>query len=520
MPDRRAFITSSATLAAAALLPGVARGAPLAPFKLYDTHAHFHGTDLARYPFRVDIDPVRRERALAQPVTPEILFKAWDDAGVEMGCGVQFNTTYATDNAYLLDVAEQYPGRVAPVVILSPTDPATPASLKSMAKAYGIVGVRFSGLPDAEGRFAFLGEDAQRSWGTANDLGLVVVLMPLGSPPQPSALPAAMKRIGALADRYPRLNIVLDHFGFPVAERDADVRVQPRSPGAGGAQERASQIFDVPARAAAARRRPGQGVPELRHRSLRHRQHCLGFGFRQHAGRPRRLREARARFRREPDAGPEAGDLLRQRQAIVRLRRPAPRPRGAHERHSPPARFGHAGARIVAMLDDDYRTTRRREWDEAGKRYGTLSRRPLGRSDAAGHRSDPRERGDLARATDPSTWGRVREARRSRPPSAWGPGGKVVGIDSAPSMIAAARRRAREARRRECRVPRNGGGKPGLPRQFVRRDHLAIRLSALHRCRAGLEGIPSGAASGRAARRRDARCGGAESLFHPHPCWR
>src|SRR3546814_20708121 len=36
---------------------------------------------------------------------------------------------------------------------------------------------------------------------------------------QPHALPAAMKRIGELARTYPTLNIVLDHFGFPVAER-------------------------------------------------------------------------------------------------------------------------------------------------------------------------------------------------------------------------------------------------------------------------------------------------------------
>src|SRR3546814_4025673 len=77
-----------------------------------------------------------------------MLFERWDEAEVEMGCGVQFNALYSTDNRYLLDVAEQYPERVSPVVILWPTDPATPAALRSMAKAYGIGGVRFSGLPD------------------------------------------------------------------------------------------------------------------------------------------------------------------------------------------------------------------------------------------------------------------------------------------------------------------------------------------------------------------------------------
>src|SRR3546814_5627186 len=97
-----------------------------------------------------------------------MLFERWDEAEVEMGCGVQFNALYSTDNRYLLDVAEQYPERVSPVVILWPTDPATPAALRSMAKAYGIGGVRFSGLPDANGPFSFLQDGALRSWEAAN----------------------------------------------------------------------------------------------------------------------------------------------------------------------------------------------------------------------------------------------------------------------------------------------------------------------------------------------------------------
>src|SRR3546814_14925849 len=92
-------------------------------------------------------------------------------------------------------VAEQYPERVSPVVILWPTDPATPAALRSMAKAYGIGGVRFSGLPDANGTFSFLQDGALRSWAAANELGLVVVLMPMLSDPPPS-FPAAMKQLG------------------------------------------------------------------------------------------------------------------------------------------------------------------------------------------------------------------------------------------------------------------------------------------------------------------------------------
>ena len=225
MPDRRTFITSSMTLTTAALLPGIARGTP-APFKLFDTHPHVHSDDLAKFPYRIDVEPERRARAMARPVTSDVLLKAWDDAGVEGGCGVQFNALYSTDNRYLLHVAETYPQRVSPVVILWATDPATPAALQAMTKAYGIGGVRFSGPPDADGSFSFLSDNALRSWAMAEELGLVLVLMPMMSP-NPLALPAAMKRIGELAAKFPKLNIVVDHFGFPVAERTATFGFSP-----------------------------------------------------------------------------------------------------------------------------------------------------------------------------------------------------------------------------------------------------------------------------------------------------
>src|SRR3546814_17881008 len=98
-----------------------------------------------------------------------MLFERWDEAEVEMGCGVQFNALYSTDNRYLLDVAEQYTERVSPVVILWPTDPAPPAALRSRAKAYGLGGVRFSGLPAATGTFWCLHDGAMRPREGAHD---------------------------------------------------------------------------------------------------------------------------------------------------------------------------------------------------------------------------------------------------------------------------------------------------------------------------------------------------------------
>lgn len=225
MPSRRSFLQSSIALTMTGMLSAGARASSPAPFRIFDSHPHVHSGDLARYPYRIDIEPARRERAMARPVTPDVLLSGWDAANVEMGCGVQFNALYSTDNRYLLAVAEAHP-RILPVVILWATDPATPAALQSMARAYRIRGVRFSGSPDADGNFSFLGDEALRSWAVAEELGLVLVLMPMMSD-NPRALPAAMRRIGELAVRFPRLKIVLDHFGFPVAERTPSFGFSP-----------------------------------------------------------------------------------------------------------------------------------------------------------------------------------------------------------------------------------------------------------------------------------------------------
>ncbi len=226
MLHRRTFLASSLAIAAASSLPGIACAAPLAPFKLYDTHTHLYSSDLEKYPYRPDIAAASKTRTLAKPMTPEVLLQMFDEGGVEMGCGVQYNTTYYTDNSFLLDSADKYPKRIAPVVILAPLDPATPATLKAMARSNKIVGVRFSGSPDAEGNFSFLTDGASRAWRAANELGLVVVLMPVRSV-QPQALPAAMKRIGEIADKYPNVNIVMDHLGFPEIEKTPTFGLSP-----------------------------------------------------------------------------------------------------------------------------------------------------------------------------------------------------------------------------------------------------------------------------------------------------
>ncbi len=216
MIKRRTFIASTLAAAAATSLSRQALAAAPGP-KLFDTHAHFYTNEPEKYPFNATGARYGAERmiakATAKPMNPKTVFAFWDSVGVEKGTGVQYNSTYGTDNSYLLDVCKAHPDRAIPVVILSPTDAKTPATLAQWASDSHLAAVRFSGSPNAQGEVPFLSDAAKDTWAAANDLGIAVVLMPLGT-----NIPAALKKIAEHADRYPNVKIAIDHIGFPRPE--------------------------------------------------------------------------------------------------------------------------------------------------------------------------------------------------------------------------------------------------------------------------------------------------------------
>lgn len=216
---RRVFLGSAIGAAVAATLPQVVFGAsPKRRDRLYDTHAHFYTADFDRYP--VDGSTNRqgpeelKARVVANPMTPAIVLAQWDKTSVVKGCGVQYGSAYSNDNRYLLDISKAHPSRIIPVVILDPVGKDTPATLERMARENKISGVRFRGMPDQpDGTHSFLTSPSEPVWETANRLGLVVVLMPHSRKIEDRGQP--MQKVAELAARYPNLNIVLDHMGFP-----------------------------------------------------------------------------------------------------------------------------------------------------------------------------------------------------------------------------------------------------------------------------------------------------------------
>jgi len=216
MFHRRTLLKSGLAAAAVSALPFRAFGQANrvnAPFPIYDTHAHFYTYEPQKYPFQAQGARYGAERmiakAKAKPITPETVFDFWSQGNILMGTGVQYNSAYSTDNSYLLDCAAAYPDRIHAVVILNPVAPETPDQLRKMTKENKIVGVRFMGMP-RDGDYVFFTDAARATWEAANELGIVVVLMPFGGDAN-----LAMGRVYDYAMRYPNLNIVLDHIGFP-----------------------------------------------------------------------------------------------------------------------------------------------------------------------------------------------------------------------------------------------------------------------------------------------------------------
>lgn len=214
MFDRRNLLKGTLAATAIGALPSSALGKAKvnAPFPIFDTHAHFYTNQPDKYPFQAKNsrygEKIMVAKAMGNPMTPEAVFKFWGEAGILMGTGVQYNSTYSTDNSYLLDVAAEHPARILSVVILDPVDPATPDKLRKMTRENNITGVRFMGA--GRGGYPFFSDAAIPAWEAASELGIVVVLMPFGGNPN-----SAMGQVHEFATRFPNVNIVLDHMGFP-----------------------------------------------------------------------------------------------------------------------------------------------------------------------------------------------------------------------------------------------------------------------------------------------------------------
>jgi L-fuconolactonase len=217
-------------LAAAAGFGAYAARSPAAtPAPWFDAHSHLVSLDETAYPHAPADAPTStgslpgmgfRQFGVARP-TPEAdtIVKWMDQNGVDGLAAVQKRGTYGLDNRYILDSADRHPDRLFPVVILEAEDAATAPKVRELARDHRLAGVRLTGVMTPDGGFPWLNsEKALALWQAAQETGVAIDIMtqPFGHPDK------AVDVYLDLAQRFPRVRIVLDHFGWPAADGAPD----------------------------------------------------------------------------------------------------------------------------------------------------------------------------------------------------------------------------------------------------------------------------------------------------------
>ncbi len=193
--SRRKFLASSGVAAAclATAASSEQAAADTAP-AIIDCHAHIYSEDGKTYPI---IEKPYRPPAGKGTITN--LRHELKAAGVHSAAAVQTRTFYGWDNRFTADACRDNRDIITGVCLLNPEDPQSPALLERYVKEYNIRGLRFinnqkTGRLDEPGNNALLA--------TCQRLGITACALINRD---------ARSQLEALAARYPKLPIVIDH---------------------------------------------------------------------------------------------------------------------------------------------------------------------------------------------------------------------------------------------------------------------------------------------------------------------
>ncbi len=171
-----------------------------------DIHPHIISDDEKRYP-PAPLFGKRSDWSKERPSTVESLIAAMDAAGVAKAAVVHSSTTYGFDNAYVVDGCNQYKDRLVAVGSVDMLDDNVPAVIRGWASK-GLAGLRiFTGGSTKDFDPSELeNPKAFKAWEILAELGLPMCI-------QTGAI--GLPQVRMLAEKYPSVNIILDHLGRP-----------------------------------------------------------------------------------------------------------------------------------------------------------------------------------------------------------------------------------------------------------------------------------------------------------------
>jgi L-fuconolactonase len=178
---------------------------------LFDTHAHLISDDWNTYPPRPLAPGLPVPKRTDYTVTAEALVRMMDAHQVSASCVVQRGHLYGYDNSYIIEAARRFPGRLLPVVILDTQDPATPRTLRELARQHLVNGLRMANTRPSQLDTAWMASPAAlQVWETCAELHLPVAIIFFQN-----QLSWTLPLLRDLARAHPQLPVLIDHLGIP-----------------------------------------------------------------------------------------------------------------------------------------------------------------------------------------------------------------------------------------------------------------------------------------------------------------
>lgn len=173
---------------------------------IIDIHPHIISDDEKRYP-PAPLFGKRSDWSQERPSTVESLIAAMDAAGVAKAAVVHSSTTYGFDNSYVVDGCNQYADRLVAVGSVDMLADDVEQTVRGWA-GKGLAGLRiFTGGSTKDFDPSELDNPKSfRAWEVLAELGLPMCIQtgPIGLP-----------QVRMLAEKFPSVNIILDHLGRP-----------------------------------------------------------------------------------------------------------------------------------------------------------------------------------------------------------------------------------------------------------------------------------------------------------------
>ncbi|QIL79269.1 amidohydrolase [Diaphorobacter sp. HDW4A] len=171
-----------------------------------DIHPHIISDDETRYP-PAPLFGKRSDWSQERPSTVESLIAAMDAAGVAKAAVVHSSTTYGFDNSYVVDGCNQYADRLVAVGSVDMLDDNVEKVIRGWADKR-LAGLRiFTGGSTKDFDPSELDNPKSfKAWEVISELGLPMCIQtgPIGLP-----------QVRMLAEKFPKVNIILDHLGRP-----------------------------------------------------------------------------------------------------------------------------------------------------------------------------------------------------------------------------------------------------------------------------------------------------------------